>query len=60
MKHRRVFILILATSAILVAPGCYSRVTKAKGIGADYQHPDRYESSEPRIDKWIDSKTGKN
>lgn len=63
MTRRRAFALIvpvLFVGALVALPGCYTRVTKAKGIGADAQYPDRYQSSEPLIDKWIDSKTDQN
>lgn len=60
MKRMRLSILMIAAaSALLAAPGCYTRVTKAKGIGADYSHPDRYESSKPKIDQLIDNATGR-
>jgi len=59
MNKRRVSILMFALTALLSAPGCYTRVTKAKGIGADYSHPDRYQSSKPKIDQLIDNATGR-
>lgn len=59
MKKRRASILIIAAATLLAAPGCYTRVTSAKGIGADYSHPDRYESSKPKIDQLIDNATGR-
>ncbi len=56
--YRAGSIVALAMGVVLL-PGCYTRVTKAKGIGADYSHPDRYESSKPKIDQLIDNATGR-
>lgn len=55
--YRAASILVLAFG-VMFMPGCYTRVTKAKGIGADAKYPNRYESSEPVIDQWIDDATG--
>lgn len=40
--------------ALLGSQGCYSRVIDAHGIGADETYPERHESSQPPLDRWID------
>lgn len=55
--YRAASIIMLALGVVLL-PGCYTRVTKAKGMGADVRYPERHQSSKPKIDQFIDDVTG--
>ncbi|MFK7885092.1 MAG: hypothetical protein AB8F26_13025 [Phycisphaerales bacterium] len=58
-RTSRLLSLVVLALGVMSMPGCYTRVTKAKGIGADYSHPDRYESSKPKIDQLLDNAAGR-
>ena len=45
MHRRRRALLLLALAAFAVAPGCYTRVTDARGIGSDSVAPVRHKPS---------------
>jgi len=42
------------TACLAASAGCYKRVTKAQGIGADAHYPERAEPSTNRIDQTLD------
>ena len=47
-------ILTLLALTTLATPGCYTKVTNARGIGADAHYPERGRSDKPEIDKALD------
>ena len=42
-------------AALTASAGCYKRVTKAQGIGAESRYPDRAEPSTNPIDETLDT-----